>query len=526
MGVISREELEKLYEENFVEIKEGDILKGKVIKKLSEYIVVDVGFKSEALIPKEEFDSPEDIKEGDEVEVYVESREDEEGRLILSHQKARRLRGWERLIEAHKEGDIVKGRVKKRIKGGFYIDIYGMEAFLPGSLSLFKGLPDSEIIDKSFKFMLLKLYKGRRNVIVSRKDAVIKEKEEQKKKLWESLEVGKILKGKVKSMTDFGAFIDLGGVDGLLHITDISWKKINHPSEVLKIGEEIEVMVLSFDKETQKISLGLKQLTPDPWESVEEKYPVGSIIKGKITNILPYGLFIEIELGIEGLVHTREVSWSRKLINLQESFKVGDQVEAKIIKIEKENRRIALSIKQLTPDPWQEVEKKYPPGVRVKGEVVGFLNYGVFIEIEPGIEGIVYVKDLSWTKRVNNSQEYLKRGQKVEALVLGIDKRQKKLILGIKQLKPNPWPEIIEKYTPGNIYEGTVAKVTNFGVFVKLEQDLEGLVYKEEIEREKMENLKVGDSIKVRILKVDAQESKISLSCKDIEENKSQNTEK
>ncbi len=517
MGVISREELEKLYEENFVEIKEGEILKGKVIKKLPDYIVVDVGFKSEALIPKEEFEAPQDIKEGDEVEVYVESKEDEEGRLLLSYQKAKRLRGWEKLIESHKEGDIVEGVVKKRIKGGFYIDIYGMEAFLPGSLSLFKGLPDSEIIGKTFKFMLLKIYRGRKNVIVSRKDAVIKEKEEQKRKLWESLETGKVLKGKVKSMTDFGAFIDLGGVDGLLHITDISWKKINHPSEVLKIGQEIEVMVLNFDKDTQKISLGLKQLTPDPWQNIEEKYPVGSVVKGKITNILPYGLFVEIEPGIEGLIHAREVSWSKKLINLQENFKPGQELNAKVIRIEKENRKIALSIKQLTPDPWQEVQKKYPPGVRVRGEVVGFLSYGVFVEIEPGIEGIVYLKDLSWTKRVSNPQEYLKKGQIIEALVLGIDRRQKKLILGIKQLKPNPWPEIMEKYTPGKIFEGKVAKITNFGIFVELEKDLEGLVYKEEIEKERMQNLKPGDSIKVKILKVDAHESKISLSCKGIE---------
>jgi len=517
MGVISREELEKLYEENFVEIKEGEILKGKVIKKLPDYIVVDVGFKSEALIPKEEFEAPQDIKEGDEVEVYVESKEDEEGRLLLSYQKAKRLRGWEKLIESHKEGDIVEGVVKKRIKGGFYIDIYGMEAFLPGSLSLFKGLPDSEIIGKTFKFMLLKIYRGRKNVIVSRKDAVIKEKEEQKRKLWESLETGKVLKGKVKSMTDFGAFIDLGGVDGLLHITDISWKKINHPSEVLKIGQEIEVMVLNFDKDTQKISLGLKQLTPDPWQNIEEKYPVGSVVKGKITNILPYGLFVEIEPGIEGLIHAREVSWSKKLINLQENFKPGQELNAKVIRIEKENRKIALSIKQLTPDPWQEVQKKYPPGVRVRGEVVGFLSYGVFVEIEPGIEGIVYLKDLSWTKRVSNPQEYLKKGQIIEALVLGIDRRQKKLILGIKQLKPNPWPEIMEKYTPGKICEGKVTKITNFGIFVELEKDLEGLVYKEEIEKERMQNLKPGDSIKVKILKVDAHESKISLSCKGIE---------
>ena len=371
--------------------------------------------------------------------------------------------------------------------------------------------------------MILKLYRSRKNVIVSRKDALIKEREEQKRRLWEELEEGKIVKGRVKSFTDFGAFIDLGGVDGLLHITDMSWSKINHPSEVLKIGEEVNLKVLSFNRQSGKISLGLKQLLPDPWENIESKYYPSKVVKGKITNLLPYGIFVELEEGVEGLVHISEVSWSKRIPNLQEMFSVGDEVEVKVLNVDKNNRKISLSIKQLLPDPWTDADKKYAPGTRVKGKVVGFSDMGAFIEVEPGIEGFVHVKDMSWTRKINHPQEFLKKGSTVEAFVLSCQPHLKKLSLGIKQLKPNPWPEIIEKYPIGKVVDTTVVKITSFGVFVRIEEDLEGLVFANEIDKELMNSLKIGSPLKAKIIKVDAENAKIGLSAKIEESDKSGN---
>lgn len=507
-------ELVKLYEESLKEIHEGQILTGKVVKIDPSEVMVDIGYKSEAMISAGEFDNLDTLKEGDEIDVFIENCEDEKGKLILSHYKAKKLKGWQKLIENHKEGDIVEGIVRKRVKGGFQVSVFDVDSFLPGSLSMFKGMAEQEIKGKVYRFMILKLYRSRRNVIVSRKDAMIREREEQKKKLWEDLEAGKVIKGRVKSFTDFGAFIDLGGVDGLLHIVDMSWTKVNHPSEILRIGEEISIMVLSFDKNTGKISLGLKQLLPDPWENIEEKYPANSVVKGRITNILPYGLFVEIEKGIEGLVHITEVRWSRKSCNLQEMYSLQDVVEARVLNIDKNSRRIALSIKSLLPDPWENVEKKYAPGTMIKGKVVGFIDSGAFIEFEPGIEGFVHIKDMSWTRKINHPQEFLHRSQEVETFVLNLDKEGRRLSLGIKQLKPNPWPEIIEKYPKGKIVDTEVVKITSFGVFAKIEEDLEGLVFADEIDKTSMESLKIGDQIRARIIKVDAENAKIGLSAK------------
>ncbi|HIE35663.1 MAG TPA: S1 RNA-binding domain-containing protein [Candidatus Omnitrophica bacterium] len=511
-------ELENAYYDSIKELKEGDVVRGKIVKVTPKEVIVDVGYKSEGIIARDELEGV-DLEKMKEIDVYIENVEDNEGKILISYKKAKETKGWQKLIDNYKEGDLVEGRVSRKVKGGYMIDIFGVEGFLPQSLSMFKGKPDEEILDKKFYFQIIKMNKAKTNFILSRKDAVKKEKELARRKIWEEIETGKIMKGKVKSITNFGAFVDLGGVDGLLHIVDMSWKKISHPSEVVAPGDEIKVMVLSFDREKGKISLGLKQTMPDPWKDIDKKYPAGSIVKGKITNIQNYGIFVELEKGIEGLVHISEVSWTKKFINLNEMFAIGDTVEAKVIGVNSEEKKISLSIKQLENDPWQEIEKLVALDSMVKAKVVGFGEGCAYLELENGLEGIVYTEDLSWTKKINRAQEVLRRNQILDFKVLGIDKINRRLILGRKQVCPNPWPQIKEKFPIGKIVEGEVVKITNFGVFVKIDKDLEGLVFSQEIDKELMEKLKVKDKLKVKIIKVDSESAKIGLSTKIDEEN-------
>jgi small subunit ribosomal protein S1 len=511
-------ELENAYYDSIKELKEGEVVRGKIVKVTPKEVIVDVGYKSEGIIARDELEGV-DLEKIKEIDVYIENVEDDEGKILISYKKAKEAKGWQKLIGNYKEGDLVEGRVSRKVKGGYMIDIFGVEGFLPQSLSMFKGKPDEEILDKKFYFQIIKMSKAKTNFILSRKDAVKKEKELARKKIWEEIEAGKIMKGKVKSITNFGAFVDLGGVDGLLHIADMSWKKISHPSEVVAPGDEIKVMVLSFDREKGKISLGLKQTMPDPWKDIDKKYPAGSIVKGRITNIQNYGIFVELEKGIEGLVHISEVSWTKKFINLNEMFAIGDTVEAKVIGVNSEERKISLSIKQLENDPWQEIEKLVALDSVVKAKVVGFGEGCAYLELENGLEGIVYTEDLSWTKKINRAQEVLRRNQILDFKVLGIDKINRRVILGRKQVSPNPWPQIKEKFPIGKIVEGEVVKITNFGVFVKIDEDLEGLVFSQEIDKELMEKLKVKDRLKVKIIKVDPESAKIGLSAKIDEEN-------
>ena len=505
--------LEELYNQSIRTLKEGEIIKGKIVKIRPKEVFVDVGFKSEGIIPINEF-LPEELKEGQEVELVVDSVEDENGMIILSREKARRIKSWDRILKLYESSGLLSATVTRKVKGGFMINADGVEGFLPSSHSGFKGIPDNQIIGKDFKFKILKLNNLRHSIIVSRKEAIQKEKEEAKEKLLSSFEVGKVVSGTVKAITDYGAFIDLGGIDGLLHITDMSWSKINHPSEILALGDKIEVMILSIDKEQNKIALGLKQRFPDPWQDIESKYPVGSRVKGKIVNILNYGIFVELEKGVEGLVHISEISWTKRLDNLKEAFAIGDSVEVQVVGIDKESRRIALSIKQLETNPWLEAEAKYPVGSKVKGIVRGFTSYGAFVELDPNLEGMIHISDMSWTKRVNHPQDILKKGQKVEVVVLSVDSRNRRISLGLKQAQPNPWPELAQKYPLNTILETEVVSITEFGVFVKIEEDLEGLIYSSEIDKETMAKLKVGDKIKARIIKVDIEQGKIGLSAK------------
>jgi len=510
-------ELAQAYYDSIKELKEGEIITGKVIVVNPSEVVIDVGYKSEGVILRDEFKGV-DIENLKEIDVYVENVEDEEGKVVLSFKRAREAKGWLTLLDSFKEGDLVEGMVLRKVKGGYIVNVFGVEGFLPQSLSSFRNLEDEEVMNKTFKFQIIKMNKLKGSFIVSRKDAVRAEREVARKKIWEELKEGETVKGRVKSITNFGAFIDLGGVDGLLHIADMSWKKITHPSEIVAVGDDIQIMILRFDKEKGKISLGLKQTTPDPWKEIDDKFPVATVIKGRITNIQNYGIFVELEKGIEGLVHISEVSWTKRFINLQDSFAIGDSVEAKIISVDSAERKISLSVKQLEKDPWEDVEKLITIDSVIAGKVSGFGDGCAYVELANGLEGIIYNEDISWTKRLTRAQEVLKRGHGYEWKILGLDRSNKKVILGTKQLNEDPWPQILEKFPIGGVVEGEVIKVTNFGVFVGIDQDLEGLVFSGEIEKEVMENLKPGEKIKVKVIKIDQGSAKIGLSARIDEE--------
>ncbi|MDP3142505.1 MAG: 30S ribosomal protein S1 [Candidatus Omnitrophota bacterium] len=509
--------MSQLYNETLKDIdniKEGQIVKGVIVGITDKEALVDVGYKSEGIISLEEFVDRDKLAVGNEVEVYIESKEDDDGRIILSRDKAERLKGWYKIMNETKEGDLVDGRVKKKVKGGYIVDVYGTEGFLPSSLSAFKAVSDSEIFAKPYKFQVTKMNKMRRSLVLSRRDAIYKEKAEAKNKIWDELKSGQRMQGTVKNITDFGAFIDLGGIDGLLHITDMSWSRISHPSEIVAIGDKIEVLILDFDKKNSKISLGLKQIGADPWSEVENKFPVGNRIKGKVVNIMPYGIFVELDKGIEGLVHSSELSWQKKMVNPQEMFAIGDMVEVQVLNIDKASKRISLSVKQMETNPWLDAEAKFPVGIMVTGKVRGFTDYGAFIELDANLEGMIHISDMSWTKKINHPQDILRKGQKVEVQVLATDGVNRKISLGLKQLTPNPWSEIAVRYPVGAEVEVEVVEVSGFGVFVKIEEDLEGLVYSSEIDKDQMSKLKAGEKIKCKIIKVDVEQMKVGLSAR------------
>lgn len=506
--------MQEMYDETFRDIKEGEIVQGTIVTHNDKEVVVDIGFKSEGFVSVDEFRNLDKIETGTEIEVLIESIEDDQGRLVLSRSKAEKLRGWMKIGDNLNEGDRIEGRVVKQVKGGFIVDVEGVEAFLPMSLSAFKGTPASEILTNKFTFVIAKLNKQRRNLILSRREIVQAEREKIREKVWAELNVNDKRKGTVKGITDFGAFIDLGGVDGLLHITDMSWTRINHPSEVVSIGDKIEVIILDYDKENAKVSLGLKQITDNPWSDIYDKYPTGSTAKGKVVNVMPYGVFVEIEKGIEGLLHSSEITWQKKLVNPQEMFNVGDEIEVQIINVDQDSKRISLSMKQLEENPWSEASQKYSEGDRITGRVRGFTDYGAFVELESGLEGMIHISDMSWTRKINHPQDVLEKGQDLDVIVLGVDAENRKINLGLKQLKENPWAEIAEKYPVGTELKAEVVLNSNFGVFVKLEDDVEALVYSSEIDKEKAAALKPGDVIDVKVIKVDVEQMKIGVSAR------------
>jgi len=503
--------LEELYNLSLKEVKEGEIVTGKVVKIGVKDVLVDVGYKSEGLVVREEFIGAKDLEIGSEVEVYIDSIEDDNGLLILSRDKARRLQGWDKINQGFNEGDLVAGIVRKKVKGGYIVDVFGLEAFLPASLAMFRHIPEKDLLGATYKFKIIKINSIRRSLIVSRKEAVAKEREESKARFWEAHKIGDAVSGIVKNITDFGAFIDLGGVDGLLHITDMSWSRIAHPSEMVAVRDKIEVTILNMNKETSKISLGLKQRTADPWTNVQEKFPVGTKVKGKVVNIVPYGVFVELEKGIEGLIHVSEISWQKRNINPQDMFAVGDMVEVQILNIDQASRRISLSVKQLEGNPWLEAEGKFPVGSKVSGKVTGFTDFGAFVELDGNLDGMIHVSDMSWTRRVLNPQEILKKGQKIDVMILSVDAQNKKISLGFKQAGENPWPQISGQYPVGMTCQGEAVSKNNYGIFVRLDNELEGLLYINEIPKEEYEKVNIGDKIEVKIIKVDVDQMRIGL---------------
>lgn len=508
-------EMASIYDSSIARFEEGQIVKGTIVDVTPKEVIVDIGYKSEGIISRNEFRGEEEIKIGSIIDVLLESKENEEGMVVLSKEKVERARGWERIANECKEGDVIEGRVIRKIRGGFMVDV-GVEAFMPSSQAVLKE-PEITPRDQKVEFKIIKINKMRKNVVVSRKSALYQKREESKREAMSSLEKGMILKGAVKNITDFGAFVDIGGgVIGLLHIADMSWGRVNHPSEIVAVGDEIEVMVLNFNKDDMKISLGIRQKTKDPWEDVEAKYPVGSKITGKVVNLAPYGAFIELEKGIEGLVHISELSWTKKYNSPSELLAIGDRVEIMVLEINRDSRKISLGIKQLEQDPWQGVEDRYEVGKKVKGKVRHITDYGAFIELEDGIDGLVHVSDLSWTKKVGHTKDVLKKGDTVEAMILSVDGINRRIALGIKQLASDPWDDIQVRYPAGTVIKGKITKIANFGMFVELEKDLEGLLHISEAgisTEEKLETkFKPGDEVEVKVLRVDGVQKKIALS--------------
>jgi small subunit ribosomal protein S1 len=501
------------------QLNAGQILKGRIVEISKDYVVIDVGLKSEGLVPAAEFSEPEEVVIGNEVEVYLDQTEGEDGQIVLSREKARKFRQWEYIVKNCKEGSIVKGKVIRKVKGGLMVDI-GMEAFLPGSQIDNKRIKNlDDFLGRSYDFKILKINIERKNIVVSRREILEEERVSRKAELLENIEEGSVLKGVVKNITDFGVFLDLDGIDGLLHITDMTWKRIKHPSELVRLGQELEVVVLHVDREKGRVALGLKQKESNPWEEIEKKYPIGTRIRGKIVNLVSYGAFIEIEPGIEGLIHVSEMSWTKNVTDPSEMVRVGDEVEAIVLSVQKDEGKISLGIKQTERNPWEEVEKKYPVGSSVVAEIRNLTNYGAFVELEPGVDGLIHISDLSWIKKVSHPSEVLKKGDKVEAIILSVDKESKKITLGVKQLSLNPW-ESIERTVPvGSIVHGAVTKTTAFGAFVELDNGIEGLIHVTELSDQpfgKVEDVvSKGDKITAKVIKLDPEHKKLALSVKE-----------
>ena len=516
------DEMAILYDQTISDVKEGQIVKGTIVQISDKEVLIDVGYKSEGIVYKSEFSDPDELNVGAQVDVLLESKENDQGMVVLSHEKAKRFKGWQNIMDNFKEGDLIKGKVSKKVRGGFMVDV-GMDAFLPASLSMMQDFGGAdEIVGEKLEFKIVKINVPRKNIVLSRKELVEEKRKEEKQAILGTLNKGDVVKGIVRNITDFGGFIDIGGgITGLLHITDMSWGRVNHPTEIIKVNDEIEVKVLDFDKETVRVSLGLKQIQDNPWKGIDEKYPERSVVKGKVVNIMPYGIFVELEKGIEGLIHISEFSWSKKITHPNEKFKLGDIVDAIVLKSDQENQKLSLGIKQLEKDPWEGIEDVYNVGDKVNGTVSALTDYGAFVELDSGVEGLVHVSDLSWTKRVTHPKEIVKKGDEIEAMILNVDEQNRRIALGLKQLGDDPWDDIVKKYDPGTMCDGSISNITNFGIFVMLEKDLEGLLHVSEITltpEQKMEDMfKVGDAIKVKILHIDGVQKKIALSTKGVD---------
>jgi len=510
-------QLLEMYDSTIKDIKEGEIVSGTVLGVSKDDVIVDVGFKSEGIIPLSEFPEPINIAVGDRIDVYLEQIEDSNGQLILSKQKADFMMVWDKIREIHDAGDLATGRIVRRIKGGVVVDIMGVDAFLPGSQIALRQVPDFDaLIGTEMELKIIKLNKSRRNIVVSRRIVLEEERESKRDALLSEIEVNQIREGIVKNITDFGVFIDLDGVDGLLHITDMSWGRIKHPSELVNLGDNIQVKILDFDDKTSRISLGLKQLTPYPWENIEEKYPIGKKVTGKVVSITDYGAFVELEKGVEGLIHISEMSWTQHIKHPSKIMNVGDKIDAVVLSVDRDNEKISLGIKQMEPDPWETIEAKYPVGKVVSGKVRNLTAFGAFIELEEGIDGLIHISDMSWTKRIQHPSELMKKGDKIDIKILRIDHENRRISLGYKQLKNDPWPEISRKYAVETDCLGTITRVLDRGVTVELDGEVEGFVPTHQLGKPDLENpadaFHEGEQIPLQVIELDRPAHKIVLS--------------
>jgi small subunit ribosomal protein S1 len=515
----------ELYEESLKTIQEGEVVRGQIVQVEKEYVLVDIGYKSEGHIPISEFLDPEGnvtAKVGTPVDVLLERRDDEDGTIVLSKEKAAKIKIWDDIRDAYENNRTVRGRITSRVKGGLSVDI-GLSAFLPGSQIDLRPVRDMDaLIGTTHEFKIVKYNKRRGNIVLSRRAILEAERNALKEKTLQVLEEGSIIEGAVKNITDYGLFIDLGGIDGLVHITDMSWGRVGHPSEIYQVGDVIRVKVLHFDRQRERVSLGIKQLTSDPWSKAGEKFPVGTRIRGRVVSLTEYGAFVEVEPGVEGLIHVSEMSWTRKIRHPSQVLTVGEQVEAKVLHIDTTSKRISLGLKQVEPNPWDVISEKYPVGTTIEGRIKNITDFGLFIGIDEGIDGLVHISDISWTRRIKHPSELYKKNQLVQAVVLNIDKANERFSLGIKQLTPDPWDKIPEKYKPGTRVTGTVTNVTDFGIFVELEEGIEGLIHVSELSKDKRPNAlsryQVDDVIQVKVVNVSRDDKKIGLSIRKLEE--------
>ena len=499
-------------------VTQGEIVKGIIIEVRSKEVLVDIGYKSEGVVPANEFLEPENIKLGNEIDVLIEKLENKEGTVVLSHEKAEFKKNWERILSICNEGGRVMGKVKSVVKGGLIVNV-GVEAFLPSSqidMTTPKNL--QQFVGNSYEFKVVKINQERQNIVLSRRELIEAERNDKRAKLLSEMVPGDIRKGTVKNITDFGAFIDLNGLDGLLHITDMSWGRLNHPSEVLKVGQELDVVVLDVNKEKERVSLGLKQKMANPWDNIESKYPVGQKVKGKVVSLVPYGAFVQLEPGVEGLVHVTELSWTKRVAKPSDILKQDQELEAVVLGINRDEQKISLGIRQLESNPWDNAESKYTVGTKVKGKVRNLTSYGAFVELEEGIDGMVHVSDMSWTRKINHPSEMLKKGDEVEATVLEVDRANQRIALGMKQLEIDPWENIEKLYKVGDLVQGKVTKLASFGAFVGLQHEIDGLVHISQISEERVDKiknvLKVGQDVSARVVKIDRGERRIGLSIK------------
>jgi len=511
-------QMQDLLAKSFRDFREGSIVKGRVLEIRPREVLVDIGYKSEGVIPSAEFENIDTLEVGDEVDVLLERLENDEGMVVLSKEKAAYRQNWNKIASVFQGDGLIKGKVKSVVKGGLMVNI-GVEAFLPASqIDIVPPKDLQQFVGNTYDFKIVKINDDRRNVVLSRREIIEQERSEKRQKFLESVNVGNRVIGTVKNLTDFGAFIDLDGMDGLLHITDMTWGRLGHPSEMVKVGQQLEVVVLDINKEKERVSLGLKQTQRNPWDQIEERFPASQKVKGKITNLVPYGAFVELEEGVEGLIHVSELSWTKRIMRPSDILSVGQEVEAVVLGVNKEEQKISLGLRQLEPNPWDEIEKKFEIGSRVKGHIRNMTAYGAFVELADGIDGMIHVSDLSWTRKINHPSEVFKKNDEVEAVVIDIDKVNQRISLGIKQLSEDPWNNIDQKYKIGDLVKGKVTKLASFGAFVQLQDDIDGLVHISQLSEDHVAKvkdvLKVGQEVEARVIKVDKVERRIGLSIK------------